>query len=224
MLVSTHTSGPKKPLKAVTNETQSVARVVEGHVADSPTGCIVHLGNTVQCDDRDIRTSARHGNMLTGEIKPVVDFIGDHNAVWKIPGDVQQSVDLVSTAHRSTRVVGIDEYQETDIIVHLGPDIGVVGLPLVRAVELVLDRLGAVHLRVGHVGWVVRTGASTLLPSSKTAAKISCNASVTPWQTYTSSAVAGQPFRCSSRAMASLSAGRPYDGEYPLRPSLSALT
>ena len=95
--------------------------------------------------------------MLTGEIKPVVDFIGNHNAVWKIPGDVQQSVYRVSTAHRSTRVVRIDEYQETDIIVHLGTDIGVVGLPLVRAVELVLDRLGAVHLRVGHVGWIVRT-------------------------------------------------------------------
>ena len=97
--------------------------------------------------------------MLTGEIKPIVDFIGDHNAVWKIPGDVQQGVYLISTAHRSTRVVGIDEYQETDIIVHLGPDIGVVGLPLVRAMELVLDRLGAVHLRVGHVGWIVRTGS-----------------------------------------------------------------
>ena len=94
--------------------------------------------------------------MLTGEIKPIVDFISDHNAVWKIPGDGQQSVDLISTAHRSTRVVGVDEYQQTDIIVHLGPNISVVGLPLVRAVELVLDRLGPVHLRVGHVGRIVR--------------------------------------------------------------------
>ena len=95
--------------------------------------------------------------MLAGEVQPVVNLVRHHDAVWIAACNSQQRVDVIGTANRSTRVVGIDQNEEANAVVHFLGDVAEIRFPPVVAVELIFNRLCTKHLRVSHVRWIVRS-------------------------------------------------------------------
>ena len=95
--------------------------------------------------------------MLAGEVQPVVNLVRHNNAVGIATCNGQQGIDVIGTAHRAARIVGVDEHEKTNIVVHFLGDVAEIRFPPVVAVELIFHGLCTVHLRIGHVRWVVRS-------------------------------------------------------------------
>ena len=92
---------------------------MQSHVANSPARGVVDLGYTIERNDRYIGAATGDRDLTSGEIKAIVDFIRNHDAVWIRSRNVEQGINIVGTTNRPARVVWIDEYQQANIIVHL---------------------------------------------------------------------------------------------------------
>ena len=92
---------------------------MQSHVANSPAWGVVDLGYTVERNDRYIGAATGDRDLTPCEIKPIVDFIRNDDAIRIRSSDVEQSINILSTTNRPARIVWIDENQQTNIIVHL---------------------------------------------------------------------------------------------------------
>ena len=107
--------------------------------------------------------------MSAREVQAVVNLVGNNNAVGVFSRNGQQSIDIAFSTNRATRVVGIDEHQQPNIIVHFRSDIREIRLPSIVLMKLIFDRFCTVHLWIGHVRRIVgarRQHFRTLLKNS----------------------------------------------------------
>ena len=77
--------------------------------------------------------------------------------------DGDHPFDLISARDIPCRVVGIDQHQQSNVIIHFRLDVVEVDSPPLFGIEAILDGRCPIHLGVGHVGRIVRPGSEHLV-------------------------------------------------------------
>ena len=134
------------------------------HVSNTPTGSIVDFRDTVERNDWHVVTTTCDRDMMSGEIKAIIDFICNDDTIWVISGNLQQVVNIFCTADSSAWIVRINQNEEPYMFIHFGFDVIKIKVPSIITFECIFNSFCPIHLGICHVWRIVRTWSKNLSP------------------------------------------------------------